>query len=168
MPSNMIVLTTVAIGVTSGALIDLWTRRVPNELTVALTLTGFATAVSGVSDLTFLASLAGFALGLGLMLPPFIIGGTGAGDVKLFAAIGALIGPMPIAIAFLYTAMAGGVFALVVAIRRQRLRKTIGDAARIVTGDAQAALEIKSPSSNNRFAYAPAIAVGTVLATLGL
>ncbi len=49
------------------------------------------------------------------MLPGHLFGATGAGDVKLFAAAGALIGPAPIVTAFFYTALAGGVLALIVA-----------------------------------------------------
>ena len=64
-------------------------------------------------------------LGLALMLPGHLFGATGAGDVKLFAAVGALLGPAPIATAFLYTAIAGGVLAVVVALRRRRLRQTL-------------------------------------------
>ena len=40
------------------------------------------------------------------------LGATGAGDVKLFAAIGTLLGPVPMRTAFLYTAIAGGALAL--------------------------------------------------------
>lgn len=168
MPSNTIVLATLAAGVGGGALIDLRTRRIPNPLTVTLAATGIACAATGVSGLSVGASLAGFALGLLLMLPGHLVGATGAGDVKLFAAIGALIGPAHIGVAFLYTAIAGGVLALMVAARRRRLGKTIDAAARLVATGAANAADIESPLANNRFAYAPAIAVGTLLAALGL
>ena len=61
------------------------------------------------------AALAGLALGFALMLPGHLFGATGAGDVKLFAAMGTLLGPGAIFNAFLYTAIAGGLLALVVA-----------------------------------------------------
>jgi prepilin peptidase CpaA len=125
-------------------------------------------AACGISGLTVGASLAGFVLGLALMLPGHLFGATGAGDVKLFAAIGALIGPAPILTAFFYTALAGGVMAVVVAVRRRRLQRTLGGAARLVTTAAANAGAIESPLENNRFAYAPAIAVGTMLAALGV
>ena len=51
------------------------------------------------------------------MLPGHLIGATGAGDVKLFAAAGALIGPAHILTAFIYTALAGGVLAIVISLR---------------------------------------------------
>ena len=163
----MLVMATVIAGAGAGAAIDLRTRRVPNPLTALLAATGVGFAAVGISGLTIGASLLGFALGLALMLPGHLLGATGAGDVKLFAALGALIGPAHIATAFVYTAIAGGVIALVIAIRRRRLQQTIGNAAQLIASAAANVSAIESPLENNRFAYAPAIAVGTMLATLG-
>ena len=158
----------VAAGGGGPPLIDLRTRRVPNPLTVLLASLGVAFAASGLSGVTLGASLAGCALGLALMLPGHLLGGTGAGDVKLFAALGALIGPGHIAVAFFYTAIAGGLIAVVVALRRRRLRRTIDGTALLIVSAGTAAPAIESPLEHNRFAYAPAIAVGALLAVLGL
>lgn len=168
MPSDALVLAVVASGVGTGALIDLKTRRIPNVLTVSIAAAGLACAASGLSELSVGASLAGFALGLALMLPGHLIGATGAGDVKLFASVGALLGPLPIATAFIYTAIAGGALALLVAARRDRLQHTVEGAVRLVVSKAANAADIESPRANNRFAYAPAIAIGSMLAALGL
>jgi prepilin peptidase CpaA len=167
-PSELIVLATVAAGAGGGAVIDLWTRRVPNPLTALLAASGVLLAAYGVSGITVGASLAGLLIGLALMLPGYLIGATGAGDVKLFAAIGSLLGPMPIAMAFFYTALAGGVMAVIVALLRRRLRHTLNGTARLIASASEAAPAIENPLENNRFAYAPAIAVGTMLAALGL
>jgi hypothetical protein len=59
------------------------------------------------------------------------------------------------------------VLAGIVAIRRRRLRGTIDRVATLVTTGGGNAAEIESDSANNRFAYAPAIAVGTLAAALG-
>jgi prepilin peptidase CpaA len=166
-PSDLIVLATLAVGAGIAAVIDLRTRRVPNPLTATLALLGVAFGALGIGGLTVGASLAGLVIGLALMLPGHLFGATGAGDVKLFAAAGALIGPVPIAIAFFYTALAGGLLALVVAFRRQRLQRTLGGAARLISTAAASSNAIASPLENNRFAYAPAIAVGTLIAALG-
>ena len=158
-------LATVATGAGAGAAIDLWTRRVPNPLTVALAALGVAFAACGIGSLSVGASLAGFLLGLVLMLPGHLFGATGAGDVKFFAAMGALIGPAHIATAFFYTAIAGGALALAVSVRRRRLAQTLTGTARLFGADAAGPLD--SAHGNNRFAYAPAIAVGTMVAALG-
>jgi prepilin peptidase CpaA len=110
-------------------------------------------------------ALLGCALGLAFMLPGHVFGATGAGDVKLFAAAGALLGPATTVQAFLYTAIVGGVLAVAIAIRRRRLCQTLGATAKLVSGSAGAAA-IESPEADNRFAYAPAIAVGVVMAAL--
>jgi prepilin peptidase CpaA len=167
-PSDLIVLATVVAGAGAAAAIDLRTRRVPNALTLLLASSGVLFAVSGITGVTLGASLAGLALGLALMLPGHVLGATGAGDVKLFAAVGAVIGPAPIVAAFVYTALAGGLTAVAVAIRRRRLRQTLGLTARVITSAASQRADIESPLENNRFPYAPAIAVGSIIAVLGL
>ena len=151
-----------------GALVDLKTRRVPNQLTLAITALGLALAASHVTGVSVAGALAGFAVGLVLMLPGHFVGATGAGDVKLFAALGTLLGPLHIAIAFLYTAIAGGVLAIVVAILRRRLAETVERTAALVRTGGSNVGDIEHAASNNRFAYAPAIALGALAAALGL
>jgi len=166
-PSDFLAIATIAGGTGLGAAIDLWTRRVPNPLTMGLAAAGVAYAVFGIGGLSIGASLAGLALGLALMLPGHLLGATGAGDVKLFAAAGAFVGPSHILFAFLYTAIAGGVIAILISLWRRRLRETVGDAALLIASRGMHAPAIESPLRNNRFAYAPAIAVGTMLVALG-
>ena len=166
-PSDLIAIATVVAGTSTGAAIDMWTRRVPNPLTMGLAATGVVYAACGIGGLSLGASLAGLALGLALMLPGHLIGATGAGDVKLFAAAGAFVGPAHILMAFIYTALAGGVIAVAVSVYRRRLRQTVSGAALLIATVGATAPAIESPLENNRFAYAPAIAVGTMLAALG-
>ena len=168
MHSNAIVVATVVAGAGWGALVDLRTRRVPNALTGSLALAGVTLAASGMTGVSVWSSLAGLALGLALMLPGHVIGATGAGDVKLFAAAGAVMGAGRVLPAFLYATLAGGVIALVVAAQRHRLKHTLATAASLIATRAANVAEIEGRHANNRFAYAPAIAVGTVLAALGV
>lgn len=167
-PSDLVAIATLIAGTGIGAAIDLWTRRVPNPLTMGLAAAGVGFAAFGVSGLSIGASLAGLALGLALMLPGHLLGATGAGDVKLFAAAGAFVGPAHIVTAFIYTALAGGGIAIVISLWRNRLRQTLGDTALLIATAGANAASIESPRENNRFAYAPAIAVGTMLAALGM
>src|SRR6185503_15867944 len=104
---------------------DLQTRRVPNWLTLGITALGITLAAVNWTDRSIAAALGGFAVGLLVMLPGHVVGATGAGDVKLFAAVGTLLGPTGIAVAFVYTAIFGGVLALTVAIVRGRLHHTL-------------------------------------------
>jgi prepilin peptidase CpaA len=111
--------------------------------------------------------VAGLLLGLALMLPGHVIGATGAGDVKLFAAAGTLLGPAGVVFAFLYTTLAGGLLAIVVALARGQLRPTL-DRVRVLLYTGGATREVvEQRALNNRFAYAPAIAIGTLAVALG-
>ncbi|PYR02039.1 MAG: hypothetical protein DMF97_05880 [Acidobacteria bacterium] len=158
----------VVAGGASSAIIDLYTRRVPNELTLGIAALGVALAAMHMTGVSVPGALGGLALGLVLMLPGHVIGATGAGDVKLFAALGTLLGPTRTGVAFLYTALAGGLLVVIVAVRRRRLGATVGRTARLVrTGGANVA-DIERGTENNRFAYAPAIAAGALAAALGL
>ena len=167
MPSDVIVISTVAgTGAISSAT-DLTSRRVPNVVTLAVATLGILFAIFHVTTVSLVGALAGFTVGLLLMMPGHVIGATGAGDVKLFAAIGTLLGPMHILTAFAYTAICGGALALFVAVRRGRLEQTLQDTATLVTSAGANIQHIERPTANNRFAYAPAIAVGTLVAALG-
>ncbi len=129
---------------------------------------GVALAAMHMTGVSVPGALGGFALGLVLMLPGHVIGATGAGDVKLFAALGTLLGPSRTGVAFLYTALAGGVLVVIVACRRRRLSATVERTARLVRTGGGNAPEIERATENNRFAYAPAIAAGALAAALGL
>jgi ABC-type cobalamin transport system permease subunit len=81
--------------------------------------------------------------------------------------VGTLLGPAGIAAAFVYTALIGGALALTVAVLRGRLHHTLQETATlVVTGGANVA-QIERPSADNRFAYAPAIALGALVSAFG-
>jgi len=167
MPSDLIPLVVIVAGTGVGVVIDLRTRRVPNALTMSLAGAGVVLAASGFGRVGVVAALTGCLLGLSLMLPGHILGATGAGDVKLLAAAGTLLGPTGTLWAFVLTTIAGGAIALIVAARRRRLRLTFQRSFDLVrTGAANAAEIENSPSAGNRFAYAPAIAVGAISAAV--
>src|SRR4051812_27143801 len=95
-----------------AAVTDVRTRRIPNWLT-------FGTLVLGVLLNTWLhglegsfGALAGAVLGLALLLPFYILGGLGAGDVKLAAALGAVLGAQVLISALIYGAIVGGVMSI--------------------------------------------------------
>ena len=156
----------VTAGVLVATIVDIRTRRIPNDLTATMAGIGLGLSATGISGLPVWASMLGFALGLALMMPGHLFGATGAGDVKLMAAVGAIVGPGLVITAFLFTAVAGGVLAVIVAARRQRLAATLAGTGRLVAGSAEAKAVIRSAPSASRFAYGPAIAIGSVLAIL--
>src|SRR5262245_7761034 len=81
-------------------------------------------AFFGTSGL--LTSVAGLLVVMLLLVPPFALGGIGGGDVKMMAAVGALLGPRAGLIALGAGLLLGGVIMAVHLARRQRLRETVG------------------------------------------
>ena len=156
----------IAIGMVVATVVDIRTRRIPNELTAAIAGVGVGLSATGVSGVPLWASALGFVVGLLLMMPGHVLGATGAGDVKLMAAVGAILGPAMVVSAFLFTAIAGGVLALVVAARRRRLGATLAGTGRLVAGSAETRELLRTAPAHSRFAYGPAIALGTIVATL--
>jgi len=152
----------------AATVIDIRQRRVPNVLTMGVASLGLLLAMAGRGAVPLGAALGGLALGLALLMPAHIFGATGAGDVKLLAAFGALLGPADVFDAFLRAAILGGVMAVGVALWRGRLRETLYGTAMLVTTRSRTTTAlIEHPAANNRFPYAPAIACGAALAVLG-
>lgn len=102
----------VTIVLVVAAVIDGWILKVPNWITFPLVFSGwiYSTAYFGWAGLGW--SLAGTAVGLGLLLPAYAIGGMGAGDVKLLAGVGAWIWGTNTFYAFCVSAIIGGVIAM--------------------------------------------------------
>jgi prepilin peptidase CpaA len=91
---------------------DIAQRRIPNWLNFAGMAGGVLFSASlGAAQLY--ASLLGLVAGMALQLIPFFYGWLGAGDVKLFGAIGAIFGLSWIPRLFVYSALLGGIVALV-------------------------------------------------------
>jgi prepilin peptidase CpaA len=91
---------------------DLWKRKIPNRISIPVCIAALSihTYLGGVEGIKF--SGYGLLAGFFLFLLPFLMSGMGAGDVKGFAALGALIGPSAIFQTFLYTAIIGGLISL--------------------------------------------------------
>ena len=105
----------------SSAVIDFRTQKIPNLITYPGMVIAFSYhgALRGVDGLLF--SLAGLAVGIGIFLLPYLMGGMGAGDAKLMGAVGGMIGAKGVFYAFLCTAIVGGIYALVlILIHRTR------------------------------------------------
>ena len=164
MTPDLFVVVAVAAATCVAAAIDLRTRRVPNAFTRPLAATGVLLAAAGWGTAGVGGALAGWAVGLLLMLPGYLLGATGGGDVKLFAAAGSFLGPSLMVAALVHTAIAGALLALAIAARRGRLRDTVDGTVLIVATRGGYAAALSDPAVRNRFAYAPAIAVGTTLA----
>jgi prepilin peptidase CpaA len=103
----------------SGVLIaaginDILSGRIRNYLTYPAILLAVLTHSlnSGLGGALF--SLAGLMVGLAVLFPLYMMRMMGAGDVKLMGAVGAVLGSTGVLTAFLWTAITGGIYALIV------------------------------------------------------
>ena len=166
-----IVTVAVVILVGVAAVVDVRTRRIPNLLTFGGAALGLAvqTFTAGLPGLE--SSAAGLAVGLGLFLPMFLLGGMGAGDVKLLAAVGAWLGPMGAVWSALFSVMAGGVLAIFVALRHRYLAKAFRNLWGLfgvwrVIGVQPVPGMTLDDAAGPKLAYGIAIAAGTVAAVV--
>lgn len=91
---------------------DTRTHRIPNGLVAATLALGLAWQVWSHGAAGSLLALAGAAVGLLFLLPFYMSGAMGAGDVKFMAAFGAWLGPVGAAAACVFTLVAGSLLAL--------------------------------------------------------
>jgi len=105
----------------TAALFDIRFQKIPNLLTLPSIVMAivYYTFIEGFDG--FLMSVGGAGLGISFMLLPYLMGGMGAGDAKFMGAVGGLLGPKGVFVAFLLTALIGGVYAIVVLVFYGRL-----------------------------------------------
>jgi len=113
---------------------DVRYRRIPNAFVLAALVGGIAIngIFGGVSGLV--ASMGGCVLAFGLMFMLHMFGAMGAGDVKLFAAIGAVTGAHLVLPTFIVVVLTGGVLALFSIIRAGVLVSTMHRVLQILVG----------------------------------
>lgn len=100
-------------------------HRIPNTLVIAGICGGFALQISSHGAVGALLAAIGLVIGILCLLPFHIVGATGAGDVKLMGAMGAILGPFIIFIAFLLTLIVGSLLGIA-AVAGPRLAATVG------------------------------------------
>jgi len=98
---------------------DLYNRKIPNCLTLPAVVIGLLIGALGGGWKGVFFSGTGIIVGFGLMFLFYYLGAMGAGDVKLMAAVGALLGYPAIVQVFFYTAISGGVIAMLVLLRNR-------------------------------------------------
>jgi len=110
-----------------AAVIDVWSRRIPNWITFGTFVVGLILNVwlSGLDGA--LMSITGAALGMALLLPFYLVRAIGAGDLKLLGALGAVTGPQVLVSVAIYGAIAGGLLSVVILLIRGRLLVALND-----------------------------------------
>jgi prepilin peptidase CpaA len=151
----------------AGAVWDLITYRIPNRLTYTAMVIGLISQVCLLGWSGLWIGPLGLLLGGAIFLVLYLLRTMGAGDVKLMAAVGAFAGPRAVVEIALYSAIAGGVIALGVAIFKGRLRRTFENVGHLVRfhavmgAETHPTVNLENPDAL-RFAYGAAIFVGTL------
>lgn len=111
----------MAVALTAAA-IDAQRRRIPNWLTFGAWLVALPlqVAMHGIGQGAFVW-VCGWLTGLMIFLPFYLLRGMAAGDVKLMAAVGAWLGAFMAFEIALATFVIGGVWALALTLRRNRM-----------------------------------------------
>jgi prepilin peptidase CpaA len=114
-----------------AAVFDYRQRRIPNWLVLAGLVCGIALNTflyydqpSTTTGLVY--SLKGLGIGFLVYFPLYLLRAMGAGDVKLMAAVGAIVGGYgPWFGVFFFTAVFGGLTAAVVVLSKGRVHRTL-------------------------------------------
>jgi prepilin peptidase CpaA len=158
----------------TAALVDLRSHRVPNLVSLGGLVAALAlyAGLLGTGADGLLTGLAGMAVGLLVLLPFHVMGGMGAGDVKLMAMAGAFLGPQHALLAAGLTLAAGSLMGLGILLMKHGTgymarRYVSAFQCLAVTGKWSYVPPAADEPAAVRFPYALAIALGA-LATLWL
>jgi len=161
--------------VLAAAVSDVRTRRVPNWLIALGLVTALVTQClgAGVAAGSW-AWLTGLATGMGLFIGLYVLGGMGAGDVKLMGAVGAFTGPLAALQIAVLGCIAGGALAIGLMFVRKDARRTLTSLSNLLlslpfgASVAHAGVDARPTGPAAKIPYAVAIAVGTLLVAWGL
>ena len=148
---------------------DVRYRRIPNVLVLGLLIGGLTINITFGGFNGVLTSVEGFALAF---LPMFLIhvfGAMGAGDVKLFGAVGSVIGVSMVPLTFVVVVMLGAVLAVYTMLRSGTMFSTLHGVLRIFVG-IMPGWEMPRfaipPDRKHTIPYGVAIMLGSLLAAV--
>lgn len=147
---------------------DVRYRRIPNLLVLTALVAGLAinVALGGLTGLK--TSLLGFAIGFVPMLLLHIFGAMGAGDVKLFGAVGSILGASLMPMTLLLVVMLGGLLAICTTLRAGTMLSTLHGVLRIFVGILpgwEMPRFAMAPDRRHTIPYGVAIMVGSLIST---
>src|ERR1700712_422001 len=111
--------------VLAAAATDLRTRRIPNWLTLSGVCVGLLLNWAAGGSAGLLNSVGGMCLGFASYFVLYCLRAMGAGDVKLMAAVGALVGPARWVTVFVASSLAAGLLALLLMVWKRRVSETL-------------------------------------------
>ena len=150
-----------------AAYTDWKTLKIHNMLTFSTMVTGAAYHLFFHGFQGFTASLAGLATGIGVLIIFYVMGGMGAGDVKLMGAVGAVLGAKGVFFSFLLTALFGGIYSLVVILMNRQIfrgffRELLHTVTTFLLIKKYDPVRVTEHKNKPRLCYGMAIFLGTV------
>jgi len=147
---------------------DVRYRRIPNAFVLATLISGLTLnlIVGGLQG--GLYSIGGCVLAFVLMFMLHVFGAMGAGDVKLFAAVGSVLGAQLVLPTFLVVVLTGGVLALVSVMRSGVFATTMHRVLQILVGllPGWPMPKFSVPADRRlTIPYGVAITIGAIIAT---
>jgi len=162
------VVTDVAVAIAvAAAVIDTRSRRIPNRLTYTAMVGGLVLQSAFFGWRGLISSLAGGLVFGGIFLLFYMVRAMGAGDVKLAAALGCVIGLSETPRVLMATAICGGIFALLRMIFSGKILATIRSTFSVVWFHANRGVNthptvnLDNPKAD-RMPYGVAFAAGTI------
>ena len=119
--------------VTIAAFYDIRYRRIPNAVVLAGLILGLSLNSFLFEWQGFLFAAKGFGLALLVYFPLWAIRAMGAGDAKLMAAIGSMLGAANWLGVFVVTAILGGIAGIVFALARKQLGQRLSNVGFLVS-----------------------------------
>ncbi|HEY0384850.1 MAG TPA: prepilin peptidase [Pyrinomonadaceae bacterium] len=113
---------------------DVRYRRIPNAFVLATLLSGLIVNIIYGGLQGAITSLGGCLLAFTLMFILHVFGAMGAGDVKLFAAVGSVTGAQLVVPTFFVVILTGGVLAVCLMLRAGAIRATMQRVLQILVG----------------------------------
>lgn len=140
---------------------EIKSRRIPNWMTLGGIVLGLGAAAIEGGTQGLIDSALGLALTGGVFLPFCLLGVVGGGDMKLMAAVGAIVGwPMALRV-MCDTCVAGGIIAVAIMAWKGVLLVTLANVFRIIFGMPRKSQGLQNPPM---VPYALAITIGTLIA----
>ncbi|MCT4619409.1 MAG: prepilin peptidase [Marinisporobacter sp.] len=145
---------------------DIRERKIYNKVIFPSLVIAFLSHLLLDGPSSLLSSLIGFFIGFFILLIPYLLGGIGAGDVKLLALIGALKGPTFVFHTSIYMAIIGGLIALMLLLFQKRLRTTLKSLYYYIYSlkhGIRLSSMINKDDLSNTYPYGTAIAAGAII-----
>lgn len=147
---------------------DIRLYKIKNKIILPFVIAGIITNFVGYGSYGLKDSLIGVVIPVLLLIILYVARMLGAGDIKLFGGIGAIMGSQFVIFAMAYSFLAGGVIAMILILVRKNARKRLSHLfkylkACIMSFTLLPYSDFKEKNDGSKFHFAIAIVCGTLI-----